>query len=377
VRQDGSRWLVTLDRSAFYPTGGGQPCDTGRLDEAAVLEVFQQEDGTVAHAIDRELEKNARVRGQVDWSRRFDHMQQHTGQHLLSAAFEREIGAATVSFHLGASRTTIDLDREVGADEIARVEEAANTVVWNDRNVSATIVSATEAARLPLRRASERSGDLRLIEIEDYDLSACGGTHVCRTGAIGMIDVIGWERVKGGMRVEFACGARVYRTHRDMKEALTKSVRLLSVLPADVPAAIEKLQSDARLQQKQLELLERRLTVHDAAAWAARGQAVGQVALVAEAVPDRTAKDLKAMASSMVSTASVVAVLLTADPPFSIVIARSADVALDAGVLLRGLLDRFGGKGGGRGSMAQAAGLVGDITEILATVRQAVAQYST
>ena len=125
VREQGDRWKIVLDRTAFYPTSGGQPFDTGTLDEARVLDVFDQEDGTIGHLVDREIEKNARVRGHVDWSRRFDHMQQHTGQHLLSAAFERETGARTVSFHLGTSASTIDLDKELPADQIARVEDAA------------------------------------------------------------------------------------------------------------------------------------------------------------------------------------------------------------------------------------------------------------
>ena len=181
VRQN-DRWKVVLDRTAFYPTSGGQPFDTGTIGEANVLDVFEQEDGTIGHLVDRELETNSRVRGHVDWSRRFDHMQQHTGQHLLSAAFEREAGAKTVSFHLGTSASTIDLDKELPADQIARVEDAVNSVLWEDREVCVKFVTANEAAKLPLRKEPAREGELRIIEIKDYDLSACGGTHVRRTG---------------------------------------------------------------------------------------------------------------------------------------------------------------------------------------------------
>jgi alanyl-tRNA synthetase len=154
ARED--RWKVILDRTAFYPASGGQPFDTGTLDEAHVLEVFDLDDGTIAHLVDRELEVNSRVRGHVDWSRRFDHMQQHSGQHLLSAAFEREAGAKTVSFHLGAATSTIDLDRELSANQVADVEEAANRVLWEDREVFVKFVSAQEAATLPLRKVPAR-----------------------------------------------------------------------------------------------------------------------------------------------------------------------------------------------------------------------------
>ena len=146
------RWKIVLNRTAFYPSSGGQPFDIGTLGEAKVVDVFDQEDGTIGHLVDRELEINSRVRGHVDWTRRFDHMQQHTGQHLLSAVFERETGARTVSFHLGTSASTIDLDKELAADQIARVEDAVNAVLWEDHEVCVRFVTAAEAAKLPLRK---------------------------------------------------------------------------------------------------------------------------------------------------------------------------------------------------------------------------------
>jgi len=181
VESRGDRWQVRLDRSAFYPTSGGQPYDIGTLDEANVIDVADTEEGTIAHFLDRPLEVNARVRGRVDWSRRFDHMQQHTGQHLLSAAFDRELAARTMSFHLGTRSSTIDLDKELSADQIAAVESTANRVLWEDREVIVRFVTDTEAAKLPLRKEPARAGELSIVEIKDYDLSACGGTHVSRT----------------------------------------------------------------------------------------------------------------------------------------------------------------------------------------------------
>jgi alanyl-tRNA synthetase len=367
----GDRWIATLDRTAFYPTSGGQPFDVGTLGQATVVDVFDQEDGTVGHLLDRELEKNARVRGQIDWGRRFDHMQQHTGQHLLSAALEKELGARTVSFHLGTATATIDLDKELSAEQIARGEAAANTVVWENREVCIKFVTAHEAAKLPLRKEPTREGDLRIVEIADYDMSACGGTHVSRTGAIGVIAIVGSERFKGGMRVEFACGTRALRVYRGLRDAVSTGVRLLSVLPEELPSAIEKLQTAGKAQQKAQDGLRERLAVYEAAALLAKGETSKDVTVVAEAVTGWDVNGLKKLASTIASNRRTAAVLVTTEAPMLMVIARSRDLTIDAGAVLAPLLARFGGKGGGRGSMAQAGGLSGSTADILSAAKQA------
>src|SRR5687768_13061027 len=335
VHLQGDRWKVVLDRTAFYPTSGGQPFDTGTIGEAIVLDVFDQEDGTIGHLIDRELETNTRVRGHVDWNRRFDHMQQHTGQHLLSAAFDREAGAKTVSFHLGTVASTIDLDKELQADQIARVEDVVNKVLWEDREVCVKFVTASEAAKLPLRKEPAREGDLRIIDIKDYDLSACGGTHVRRTGAIGVIAISGVERFKGGLRVEFVCGGRALRAFRSLKNAVGGSVRLLSVLPDELPSAIEKLQVEGRTQQKSQEGLYERLAAHEAATLAASGEQIGTANVVAVAVSGWDANGLKKLASSIVAKPATIAVLITTESPTLAVVARSQDLSLDTGTVLK------------------------------------------
>ena len=251
------RTVVTLDRTAFYPTSGGQPFDTGTLGPFRVVDVVDEDDGTIAHVVEpgtenlepenqnREpqnqnperrtpnAEPGSSLHGSINWPRRFDHMQQHTGQHVLSAAFERLFHIRTVSFHLGADVSTIDLAGEASGAEIAAAEDAANRVVWEDRPVSIRYASAADAAQLPLRKEPKRSGTLRLIDVADFDLSACGGTHVARTGAIGVIAVARWDRFKGGQRLEFVCGGRALRAYRSLRDAAGASVRLLSVLPED------------------------------------------------------------------------------------------------------------------------------------------------
>ena len=237
-------WHVTLDQTAFYPTSGGQPFDTGTLGGAAVSDVIDREDGTIAHVVRGALKAGDVVTGEVDWARRFDHMQQHTGQHVLSAAFDRLFGVRTESFHMGQLSATIDLAREVTAAEVAKAEDDANRVVWEDRPVLVRFATAEEAAAMPLRKESGRTGSLRLIDVQDYDLSACGGTHVERTGAIGVIAIGGWEKFRGGSRVEFLCGTRALQRFRLWRDSLAAMQKHLSVPPVEMAASIERMQDD-------------------------------------------------------------------------------------------------------------------------------------
>ncbi|HEY3247177.1 MAG TPA: alanyl-tRNA editing protein, partial [bacterium] len=212
VRERGGRPAIILDRTAFYPTSGGQPHDLGRLDGAEITEVFD-EDGTILHLADRALE--GRVHGTIDWPRRFDHMQQHTGQHILSQAFLRVLRAGTRSVHFGADVCTLDLDiADLGPDEAGRVEDAADAIIFEDRPVVVREVDEAELPHLGLRRPAKKRGRVRIVEVQDFDVSACGGTHVRRTGEIGLIAMRRWERFKGGVRIEFFCGQRALREHR-------------------------------------------------------------------------------------------------------------------------------------------------------------------
>jgi alanyl-tRNA synthetase len=288
----------------------------------------------------------------------------------LSAAFERELGAKTVSFHLGSSSATIDVDKDLAAAQIAQAETGANRILWEDREVCVKFVTAAEAAKLPLRKDPTRDGELRIIDIANYDLSACGGTHVCRTGAIGVVVVAGAERFKGGTRVEFLCGGRALHAYRALKGAVSGGVRLLSVLPDELPTAIERLQTAGRTQQRSLDALYERLAASEGAALASSAEQVGTIALVTRAVSGWDANGLKRMASSITAGPGKMAVLVSAESPSLIVVARSAELALDAGVILKSLIERFGGKGGGRGAMAQGGGLAGAAHEILAAARQ-------
>jgi alanyl-tRNA synthetase len=362
------RSIAVLDQSAFYPTSGGQPHDTGTLGAVRVLDVIDREDGSIGHVVEGGLPVGP-VHGRVDWDRRFEHMQQHTGQHVLSAAFDRLRQARTVSFHLGTASSTIDLDRDVSAEHIAAVEAEANRIVWEDRPVHIRFATDEEAARLPLRKEPARTGQLRLIEVEGFDLSACGGTHVARTGAIGMIAVASWERFRGGTRVEFLCGVRALRGYRTLRTSVADSIRLLSVLPVELPAAIDRQQAEARDLKRRLKELHTALAAFEADALAAKAEASSGVAVVATAMEGWDANGLKLVASQIAARPAHIAILISSPPPAALVVARSADVRADCAAILQALTARFGGKGGGRPELAQGGGLTGGPDEILAAAR--------
>jgi alanyl-tRNA synthetase len=362
------RAAVVLDRTAFYPTSGGQPFDTGRLADVAVVETIDA-GSDITHIVSSPLAEGARLTGEIDWARRFDHMQQHTGQHVLSAAFDRLFDNRTLSFHMGGESSTIDLQREAASADVERAVDDANRIVWEDRPVSIRIVSAAEAAALPLRKEPVREGPLRLIDVEDYDLSACGGTHVARSGAIGLIAVVGSERFRGGTRLTFVCGGRALNALRGYRDAVAGSVRALSVLPAELPAAIERMQADAKEVRKTVKTLQESLATHEAARLLAAASEADGVRLVADVLTGWDANGLKAIAATLTQSGRAAVALVSATAPAFVVVARSADVPVDASAVLKQLIARFGGRGGGKPDLAQAGGLDGEPTEIASTAR--------
>ena len=375
VSHDGRTALV-LDRTAFYPASGGQPADAGMFGDVRVLDVVDADDGGILHVVDR-APSSTRLHGVVDWTRRFDHMQQHTGQHVLSAAFARLFGVRTESFHMGGDYSTIDLAREVSAGEIARAEDESNRIVWEDHPVAIRFASATEAASLGLRKESRRDGTLRLIDVEDFDLSACGGTHVARTGAIGIIAVSAAERFRGGSRVTFLCGGRALAGFRSLRDVVAGSVRALSVLPAELPGAIERLQAESKDLRKQVKDLQATLADHEADALADAAEPSAAARLVAVSLAGWAAGGLKTIAARIAGRPGHVAILVGEPAPAALVVARATDVPLDASALLRTLVERHGGKGGGRPELAQGGGLTSPARDVLQSAREIVSHSLT
>ena len=364
---DDGRFHVTLTETAFYPTSGGQPFDHGTLGSTEILDVIDDEaTGDVVHVVGAPLTIGAMVHGEINRLRRLDHMQQHTGQHILSAAFDQLVRARTVSFHMGAESSTIDLSRELTPDDLSMAETAANQLVWRDLEVGVRYVSEAEAAGLPLRKESTRTGTLRLVEIPGFDLSACGGTHVPRTGMIGMIGITGSERFKGGTRVSFACGGRMLAAFAAMRRITQTAAKALTVGASEVPDAISRMQAQIKDQQRSIRDLQEQVTtrfaaeLREAATVAANG-----TRLVVRAQPGWDAGAIKFLASAIVSSPGFVVVLTGDGSPVPVVAARSTDVGFDAGAWMKDATSELGGRGGGRPEFAQG-GLNAGTNDILA-----------
>jgi alanyl-tRNA synthetase len=341
---------VYLDRSAFYPTSGGQPNDLGRLGDADVVDVVDEGD-RVAHRLSAPLAAGE-VEGAIDWARRFDLMQQHTGQHLLSAVLEEMYGWPTVSVHFGAATSTLDLDvAGVEPEALVAAEARANAVVWENRPVAVAFEDAATAAGL--RKATERSGTIRIVTIADLDRSACGGTHVRATGEIGAILLRRTERVKKLARIEFLCGGRALaRARRDM-EALSGIAAAFSSSLDDVPALVAR-QRDALAEALgakkalQVELATRRAEARHAAA-VPDADGVRRIRLELERAD---LDELRAELQALAALPKVIGTVQLHDPPM-LLVAASADSGMDAGSRLKAALATVGGKGGGSPRFAQ------------------------
>ncbi|HSA56805.1 MAG TPA: alanyl-tRNA editing protein [Gemmatimonadaceae bacterium] len=353
LEDDGRR--VLLDRSAFYPTSGGQPHDVGTLAGVTVDDVVD-EGARVVHVLRDPLpaQEGDGVHGEIAWERRFDHMQQHTGQHLVSALFADLCGYHTLSVHFGPAVSTLDLDTEqLSGAELVRVEQRANDIIAEGRAVTVTFEEAGTATGL--RKASERDGVLRIVSIDGVDRSACGGTHVRSTSEIGVLQLRGREKVRRSMRIEFVCGPRAVRAARHDFELLQGIARALSAAPDEVARLVEgqrdqlrEAQSAARRLQGELDAYRARAR-HEAAQPDAKGRRVVRER-TREGSPD-TWRDF-ALAFSALPRAVFIGV---SESPPSVLLVASPDAEIDAGKVLRRALEPAGGRGGGSARMAQGS----------------------
>jgi alanyl-tRNA synthetase len=351
-----SGWAaVVLDRTAFYPTGGGQPGDTGTLNGARVVECIDDGDKGVLHVVQGVAPlRDASVHGRVDWSRRLDHMQQHTGQHILSQAFVTLFNAPTRSFRVLEASCEIDVDLSNPTTEIIeRAVELANNVIWEDRAITIRNVSSDEAAELPLRKDSAREGDLRLIEIEGFDLTPCGGTHAYRTGEVGMIAVRSWERAKGLTRIEFVAGTRALADYRKANKSAREVAALFSTGRDDAPQVAAQMLEE----QKELNRRVRALEEIAAAAEAEKLLAGASRGVITKIFDGRDAEGLKKLAQALAANPQTIALLGSRDKDTArLVFARSADATGDMSALMREACAMLDGRGGGKPDMAQGGG---------------------
>jgi alanyl-tRNA synthetase len=370
VENDFGSNRVVLDRTAFYPSSGGQPLDLGTINGIAVVSVQEDEEtGNIQHKLASPLTSEASVRGEIDWTRRFDHMQQHTGQHLLSAVFHDLFGLTTVSFHMGPAVSTIELTApSLDVATITAAERRANEIIAENRPVSITFENA--GAVEGLRKASARSGTLRIISIDGLDRSACGGTHVRSTGEIGSILLRGTEKIRANTRIEFVCGLRAVARTRSEYGLLSSIAALtgtaIDAAPGVVATWSERL-ADAEKRNKKAALELARyyaLDRYNATAPNANGRRIHIQRIDGVNIPE----DLRGEAQAFVSQSNAVYVAAASG---AVMLAASADSGINAGAILKPILQKHAGRGGGSATMAQ--GSAGDIPAVLGEIEAAIA----
>jgi alanyl-tRNA synthetase len=366
---------VVLDCTALYPTSGGQPHDLGKLGDANVLDVRDEGDDIV-HVVDRELPLGS-VHGCVDWARRFDHMQQHTGQHLLSAMFQERYGRPTVSFHLGDDFCTIDLRGPEPAEEILEgAERASNQVISEDRPINVRYGTAEQFAEMGVRKGVQREGILRAIEIEGADLQPCGGTHVKSTAQIGIVLVRECTKMRQDWRVEFVCGRRAARVSRHDFQLLHRAAQELGCAPEDVPASMQRAIRERDTNFKLAKSLLQRVAEADAATALEAAKPAGNGLRVIARTFDETsqAEYLNHFATQLAKSEKTIA-LLGRSACGHLIFAQHASAALDMNALLKQVFAQFAGKGGGTRDFAR--GKLNDVGEAEKAVAFAAKQVAS
>ncbi|MDQ0658449.1 alanyl-tRNA editing protein [Paenibacillus sp. W2I17] len=340
---------VTLAETAFYPHGGGQPCDLGQIGGIAVLDV-NIEDGEVWHKLERAPEQNE-VHCELDWDRRFDHMQQHTGQHLLSAITLKMTEAMTLSFHLGTEYDTIDVAAaELGASQLTAIEQEVNRQIYRNARINTSWVTAEEAAQLPLVKQPTVTEDIRIVEIEGVEYNACGGTHVSATGEIGIIKLLKTEKVKGGTRIYFKCGTRALNEFTATQNVLNSIMVKLKTSKDELLERIEKME----LEQKQLQTELNAVKTTNDAYYAEELLAARQGLVIAQVFEDKSLKDMQSLATKLTADHEGL-VLFASISEAKVVLAQNGQPPEWAcGPFFKGNLGAYQGKGGGSEKMAQA-----------------------
>jgi alanyl-tRNA synthetase len=362
------RPAVILDRTCFYPESGGQPSDRGVLGGADVLHVF--EDGEkIVHLLDRELSETEELRGVIDWARRFDHMQQHSGQHILSQCFVEILDGETRSFHLGEQVSTLEIGTSsISEDSLERVESRANEVVFEDREIRTYFVEAGQVETVPLRRPPKKEGTIRVVEVRGFDYSACGGTHCRRTGEVGLIKIIRWDKIRNNLRFEFLCGGRARRDYRDKNQSVLKISQKFSVHERDAASAVEKALQEARQTRKRLRHLQEALAGFEA------GETIQKEPgrLILRVWVDKTAEEAKLLALNITRRAErAVLFAVRGGERDHFIFACSEKMPLDMRELVPLVTERAKGKGGGGPSLVEIVAEKGaDLEAVLAAAQE-------
>ncbi|MEK4997635.1 MULTISPECIES: DHHA1 domain-containing protein [Paenibacillus] len=345
-REDGL--YVLLEETAFYPHGGGQPCDLGSIQGIPVLDVISEEE-LVLHKLER-LPNEESVTCQIDWNRRFDHMQQHSGQHLLSAVCLEKHNFMTLSFHLGEDYCTIDIEvSELSADQLYSIEREVNRQIYLNHNILSYFVTGEEAAQLKLVKQPKVTENIRIVEIKDVEYNACGGTHVSSTGEIGMIKLLKAEKIKANTRIYFKCGYRALEEFNTSQQILGTLSSKFNTGKDEIIDRIEKWENEQKLLQAEIYLLKEKND--DYVVQELLNEQAGK--MIAQVFEDKSLKDLQSLANKLTSKCDL-PVLLATSAENKVVFAQNGSTEISCGAFFKAHLGSYNGKGGGSDKLAQA-----------------------
>ncbi|MED4227671.1 alanyl-tRNA editing protein [Neobacillus cucumis] len=351
--ETGRNYLI-LDQTAFYPTGGGQPYDTGLIADRTVIDV-EEVNGEIRHYVNAPLQENiTEVNCTIDWDRRFDHMQQHAGQHILSAAFDHLFGYKTVGFHMGVDNLTIDLEtEELTQEEAEKAEELANKMILENRPIEIRWVTEEELSQYDLRKETKVKDNIRLVIIPHFDYNGCGGTHPKATGEVSAVKILDWEKQRKNIRLQFACGRRVLKKLGEKQTVLQQLTKLLNAPEKDMQQAVIRMLENEKQLVKALEKSNERLLHFEATALAAEGQEV-----LAKAFENRTIQELQKLARMITAENenSLVIFVSTDGNRLQVVCARGKARTENMKKLIGEILPKINGRGGGNESFAQGGG---------------------
>jgi len=353
---------IVLKQTAFYPASGGQPHDMGTLNDIVVVDVIEDENHRIVHLLEKPL-KGQHVKGRIDWQRRLDHMQHHTGQHVLSEVFLKEFEAETISFHLGEESSTIDLNQTgLGHDAITRVEFLANQIIFENRRVIAHTVSKSELDQFPLRKPPAVENRIRVVEVKNFDYSPCGGTHCSRTGEIGILKISRYEHYKGGTRIHFVCGLRALKDYQRKSEIIRHLTTSMSSGEGDLYQNILKVQENYKFLRLKYENLKKHVLDNEAQELFSERKKIGDIYIVKRIFENRDQKELKFLAKKILNTVPDTIILFGAksEGKASLLFQRSDELPFDMGQLMKKACTAIKGRGGGRPQQAQGGGPDGD-----------------
>lgn len=349
IKEADGKYIVQLAETAFYPEGGGQPADQGTINGRKVLDVY--EDGDFIFHVLSENPGETRAECKIDWSRRFDHMQQHTGQHLLSAVCIELCEAKTVSFHLGAEIVTIDLEvPSLSSEQLQEIEDQTNQYIYENRPIKTYMADYDELHKIPLRKLPEVTENIRIVEIDGIDFSACCGTHVQSTGQLGLIKLLKTEKNKGNTRLYFKCGIRALKDYQQTYKILSDVASRFSSSHDDVPAKLDKMENDCKLLQRKMDQVTDEMNFYVAKELISEQNGF----LLTASFEDKTVKDLQGLAKQ-VFTFGERAVILSSLSESKVLLAHNGVSSLNSGQAFKELLPAFNGKGGGNATQAQAS----------------------